>query len=385
MREQYTRGEVLFLAAYVVYVSASVLSFSKISRVIMFSGILEYLQYFAAIIALLKIFTEKIYNARNILIFIIIFFIGIYSSIESQDYSLICSIIFIFGLKDISFRDILKITFAVQIGVMGLTALCVWNGLIVNEKVGTIVWTETIVEDNDLLRYDLGYGHPNQISAIVFFTTMVYICLREKCHLVETVVCLIINYAVYQKTGSRTSFLIMIVFIPMMFWFSNKKRIQGGWKILLTISPIVIIAVAMAAQIFYDPDNELLSEVNTILSTRLSLGNDGFEKYGVTLFGQKIIYNSDYLQGPYNYIDCFYMRLLLDYGLVVFFLLLIACVITMYCLANCNQRVLCIAFLSVLVHGMIEASVLKIALQPFFLLMGCQGRNFDKSEERRIK
>lgn len=375
MKEYYTKGEILFFVAYIMYFAFSAFAVTKVITLTPISGILKYLQILAAVIAFFKIISEEQHDRKSMVIYLIVFVILLCSGINSGDIDMLISICFMIAMKDISYKNILKISTMIQVSIMIITALAIWNGAIENETLGNFVWQETVVGDSEGVRFNLGYVHPNTISSIVLFTTLMYMCIRKKCSVIEFVLCFLINYIVYQNTGSRTNLIMLVIFIPLMFWFLNKKRIQQYWKVLLVISPTVIAAIAMFMQIFYDETNEVFLELNEVLSSRLSLGHQAFLDYGITPFGQKITWVGEYIpELQYNYVDCSYMRFCLDSGIIFLILVLLASVLTMYRLIKSNERGLCIAFLAVLVHGMIEPTMFSIAIQPFYLLLGQRGK-----------
>lgn len=374
MKERYTKGEILYFSAYIVYFTVSVLGIANVIHLFPFSGVLGIMKICSALIVLLKIVWKEDVKRDNFLIFLFLISVVLIVCVNTGNFDLFCCLCFGYGMKDISYRTVLKISIIIQICVMFLTAVAIYGGLIQNEMVGTMVWTNTVIDEEAAGRYNLGYSHPNAISAIVLFTTLMYMCVRKKCTFFEGLLGLIINYLIYQKTGSRTCFLITIMFIPLMFYFLQKRKLQEYWKWLLRISPIFITLTAVFSQLFYDETNNIFLKINSILSGRLSLGHHGLMDYGITLFGQKIAWVGSNIPGvPYNFVDCSYVRILLDYGIIIFVVVFVLNIITMFKLVKLEEKGLCIAFLAFLVHNMIEPTIFTISIQPFFLLMGQTG------------
>ena len=101
--------------------------------------------------------------------------------------------------------------------------------------------------------------------------------------------------------------------------------------------------------------------------------------------GKKILWISDFNNEyglPYNIVDCAYMKILLENGIVVFIFLCIVIVMTMYYLVKMKNGKLCVAFLSLLVHSMVETSICDISWTPFCLLMG-QMAVLDNNKEQK--
>ena len=360
MNKTLTRGEILFFAAYIFYFAVNMIKRTGILNLILIPNVLGLLEILSVFIVALKILSEKAYKNRDFIVIVFTILLIFISCVCNANFDLFFSVCFMIGMKDISYQKMLKVTFLIQIVIFITIAAGILTKTIPNQLTGTMVWANTIIDDNAVGRYNLGFSHPNVASGVVLFSTLVYMCLRNRCSLAELFIALTVNYLVYQKTGSRTCFLMILVFLPFMYWFSNKKNMQKYWRVLLTIAPVIIILTAVFAQIFYNENNALLAKINTLLSGRLNLGHGGWLKYGITLFGQKItwIVNLGGEQGrPYDYVDSAYMRVLLENGLLVFILLCIMSVVTMRRFVRAGNGKFCIAFLALLVHAMVEISI----------------------------
>ncbi len=373
MKEKMMRDDMLFFTAYILYLIVVAIKNTQLWNIIPMPSVLELLRIGAVLIVCFKIVSCREYTGRQIIVFCFIIMIVFISCIQNKNFDLFYFVCFVFGIKDISYVRVLYITFIIYIMIIVVITISICTGILSNEAVGFAVWSDTMINGEFAERNTLGFGHPNKASAIVFFATMVYMCIRNKCSFLELVISFGINFMVYQKTGSRTCFLIIIIFLPLMYWFSNKKKFQKYWQVLFTIASLIIILTATLMQIYYDPNNAFFVEINSLLSSRLQLGHQGFLDYGITLFGQDIFWITDWNNEyglPYNYVDSAYMRVLLENGIIVYVFLCIAIVATMYSLAKREKGKLCIAFLALLVHSMVEMSIYNIAWSPFCLLMG---------------
>lgn len=373
MEEKMTRDDMLFFGAYILYIMVAVIKPTQLFGAFPFPGALELLRVCAVVIVCFKIISNQEYISRETLVFYLAVIITFISCMHSKNFDLFYFVCFSFGIKDISYSKVLRVTLFVHIIVIIMVVIGVSTGIISNEIKGDIVWSETMIDSEFVERNTLGFGHPNTASAVVFFTTIIYMCVKNGCSFLEFIISFGINFMVYQKTGSRTCFIITIIFLPLMYWFANKKTFHKYWQVLLTVAPVIIILVAILMQIYYDPNNEFFVEINSLLSSRLQLGHQGFLDYGITLFGQSILWISDWNNEyglPYNYVDSAYMRILLENGIIVYIFLCIFIVITMYYLAKKKERMLCIAFLALLVHSMVEMSLYDLSWSPFCLLIG---------------
>ena len=103
------------------------------------------------------------------------------------------------------------------------------------------------------------------------------------------------------------------------------------------------------------------------------MGRQGIEEYGLSLFGTKIEwvgYDADWESGmQYNYVDSSYLQIALEYGLIVLVIILILYAILIYASIRNKHTYLCWIVLIVLAFCVTEPRLVKIAYNPFLLLV----------------
>ncbi|MCD8020655.1 MAG: hypothetical protein LUF92_14075 [Clostridiales bacterium] len=117
--------------------------------------------------------------------------------------------------------------------------------------------------------------------------------------------------------------------------------------------------------------------MNIIFHDRLNYGHQGIENYGIHLFGQQIEWIGNgglgfvkqELEGAYNYVDCSYMKILLDYGLLVLLFAVIGYTLAVYQACRKNNIYLCLALSMVAVYSLIEPRLLEFGFNPFVLCL----------------
>ena len=129
--------------------------------------------------------------------------------------------------------------------------------------------------------------------------------------------------------------------------------------------------IILAAR-YYNPENPLLSRINTILNTRLSLGKKGFRKYGVSLLGTTVKYKTTggKLEEVKNYfnLDSSYLMILINFGILMFLVLLALFVWSSY-RAREEQDVLLLLLLTVIAAESFMENRLIQAQYDIFLLI----------------
>lgn len=164
-------------------------------------------------------------------------------------------------------------------------------------------------------RYAMGYGHPNMASAVLFFWTIMYFVVKRRLTVWNVVFGIAVNYWLYTYTGSRTSFLLTLLVLPLM-WCLDKyfKRI---WQKLFLLAAAFLPVGNVLLQICYRPESTVYSIFNKLLSGRIGLGHDGFYNFGVLFFGQTIVWNSSGTE--YNIVDNAYMYILVSFETIFIF------------------------------------------------------------------
>lgn len=373
MEERYTKSEILFLCAYILWFIPSMIARTRLVDIFgNVQTVFAYTEPLIWILLFLKILEDKDYLRKEIIIFILCMVVTLCASRSSGIIYIVWTIFFAFEMKNVRFYNIAKATLIMQGFIFILTIFLIYGGIIEDKVFGEVVWENTIiVQGKDNQRHDLGFGHPNTASAMLLFLSIVYLYLRKNIKLIEMMIVIILNYLLYMKTGSRTSFLLTILFLPFMWFMDNQKSFSVFWKKVFTGASIGIPFIALFGQIFYNPSNAIYASINQALSGRIRLGHDGFFEFGLKIFGQPIIWRTDTY---YNLVDCAYMKILLDLGVVFYILFAVGCFLAMLKLVKAEEKKLCVAFLAWMVFGMIEATILEISFGPFCLLLGQTAR-----------
>lgn len=95
--------------------------------------------------------------------------------------------------------------------------------------------------------------------------------------------------------------------------------------------------------------------------------------YGVSLIGQDIEWVgfniSETLTGTYNYVDCSYVKILLDHGILLLTVVLLAYGYILYQSVQKKEYYLTWIILIVLVFSITEPRLFDITFNPFFVLV----------------
>lgn len=161
----------------------------------------------------------------------------------------------------------------------------------------------------------------------------------------------------------------------MMFVFiigiiKKKKQHKILNCIATALYPVTAALVIVAS--FKYKSSSLLSALNIIINYRLKFNLQGFEQYGVSLFGQKIVSAEEYIDdnfiNHYFYIDCGYVYMLIGYGLLLFIIIMLMyTLLSRYAAVNDDIKLMSWCF-AICVFSIINNIMFNTALNPLLIL-----------------
>ena len=135
--------------------------------------------------------------------------------------------------------------------------------------------------------------------------------------------------------------------------------------------------IAMLGLPINDPDVETWSQINSFVNGRVRLANSAVNTYGVSLLGKQITWIGngglghiyDNLKETYNYVDCSYIKLLLEGGVLSFLLIIIGYTLAGRKAAKEGNIYLCMALAFIAIYSIIEPRLCEIGFNPFLLVL----------------
>ena len=237
--------------------------------------------------------------------------------------SLFFAIVYIISARDVSLKKILSLSAALCAFILVVVVLSSELGIIMN-------FTDR--RGDGTLRNPLGFRWVLFASTFYFeFVSIIVYLHKSKLRLITILMLGFIGWWLYYETDSRICFVLTetVIIIALLDKFRQHIHAENGLVLrtiirLLTVSFIVSATFAIVVTVLYNPDNELMSDINGLLANRLGLGQASLNQYGVSLFGIRGIEwighgrdafgNAQLLE--YNYVDCGYIVILQRYGVL---------------------------------------------------------------------
>ncbi len=367
VRQRFWRSEMLFLAAYSLWLVFAAFRLTYLRSILPITQYRDLAVDFSMILLALKFFVDGDLSPKTVAGLVII---GLFSVIlrHTEADQPLYMLLFLCSMRNVDYKKVFRTSIVIQAFVMAATVLSARYGVIKNDN-----W-----EMAGRIRYDWGYTFCTYGAHIAMFMSLVYMSIKRTLKTWQAVLLLGFNYLWYLGTNTNTD-LILFLFSVVGCYLISISRFgfaSGKFrKICFMLAGPVIAGVSITAQYLYDDSSNYWIMANDFVNGRLGLGHQGLMDYPLTLWGQKIrwVGAGSVKKHPdliYNYVDCSYLKYLLNYGIVFEILLLLGIVLLGKYVADQQNPGLQMAFLCWLIFGAIDAELFNLDFQPILLLLG---------------
>ena len=351
-----------FLAACFIFISTVILFDTQlrgISGLSLVFSIARNLTYIITIFKLLLDFIQKKFSISEILFVVIItIFLGIIC-VTSGLNNLLIYWAFIVAAHDIKTEILIKICFYSHIfSLIAIFGLCFIGILPDNIN----------IRSDGTIRHSLGFFYGGLLSHFVMYTLLLYVYIRQKkIKLVEIVLMAVFSLFIYIATDTKSPFALSIILLVLTFILRSvplNNKFNNAFKIFSAlIGPTSILLITFLSK-KYNDSNQILFNLNELLSGRLALGHRAFSEIGISIFGRHVIWD---VGSGYNYVDSSYIKAIFDYGII--FGLFLAAILTVIGI-KINKKadiwaLLCLTI--VCIHSMFDDQLLWMGSNSFML------------------
>ena len=351
----------LYLIAKNLEISSAYYTYAWLPQTLM---ILRYISY--ALIIFISLCLTR-YSAKVFKRYVICMLAFLMISLTAGSVTIFFNFMFIFAAKDIPIEKLIKFVVAFQT----IISFCIFLGSLT----GVIAdWTYQIA---GRFRHSMGYGYPNAIPSIYFYM-MLTVCylMRERIKIWHLVVFELINYLLFYYTNTRTAFVLTAIALVVLWAtkFMKKTLVPNVFDRIIYVHSVYLIAFfSILMCYFFNSENIYMGMIDSFISNRLSMGHNALMINNLTLFGQKIQwygfgglgYTITELAGEYNHVDCSYVKILLDNGIVMLALAIIGYMFVANEELIKGNRYFCIALLFANLYAIIEPRYIETGFNPF--------------------
>lgn len=263
----------------------------------------------AAVMAIYEYFNIKNngitrYSVAECVIYVVLFAISVQGGLNFFNF------VFIFLIigRNLDFKK--------TADYQAITIVCVLLFIILSAKMHFI---PNIISTWIREREALGFNQVNHAACFLIgaFMLRAYAAGKDM-KATELFLWMVSSFWIYQKTDSRVSwyatlFLCLLLVLQKDFPEFLPKRKYLSVAICMTF--VIIAAVSILLMLKYSPDIPAMAKLDNLLTFRIRLSYEAFNKFGVTALGRRIL--SSHSEDPI-WVDNFYARILIQYGCIMF-------------------------------------------------------------------
>lgn len=262
----------------------------------------------------------KNYTAQLLVFFLFGLCISFTSFYVTKDKTILNILLIMFFFSSYSKKTVVKSFLVVNILSFAI--------IIISNKLGLL--NSVFVQNGSFssIKNSLGFIHPNTLGITLLIINLLLVYLyREKLKVWHVLGINFINLYFYHFSGARTSMALIILTYIMwaLFKYSTVRLLTPG-KLVLAYSILILFLFffsyysSMSSSLFVT--KTFLSHLDELLTGRLTLGNMFIQEYGINLVGHQVSFSSldnlIYSTGNnYRILDNSYLKLLINYGLIV--------------------------------------------------------------------
>lgn len=227
-------------------------------------------------------------------------------------------------------------------------------------------------------RYGLGFKYATYLPAITFSCIILYgYIYSDKISYLYLISCTMLEIILFVLTDAR--FLCPLGIAAALALFISTRPGINLMPILKFVPLLFVIFPLISYQIavMYSPANELLYQLNSLLSSRLQLSQNAIEIWGVSFLGADVESNTiTWVNGvaslpeEVNVVDSSYISSLISYGLIVTIIFLAGYALIAAKAVESGDSALLMALLMVSIMGLIEPRLLVLEYNPLIISIG---------------
>lgn len=360
----YKIHERIYLTGLFLWIFQEILSRSEYLNILS-HGTLSILRFSGLALIIFQGVLLSKYNIRRALLGILIVWFTVWIGYNASEMYLLDFSIVIYFAKDIPFKKLIKAIVVMQIGIM----LFILGSWFIHILPSVVTYREGSA------RYNLGYSWTTYSAQMFFYITCMYIGIKgENFTIFHTVTFFIPTCLLYKLTDTKSPFYIGVLLLVLITAMNmSNKKIKGN--LALRVSVLSILPI-FSYLIYFATTNYLkypsLRELNVILTGRLRLGYTAILQYGVHPFSQVVHFeHSRNLIGVnFLFVDSSYVQLILKYGYVWFFLLLILVEILLARLMKIGDKYMIIGMIFIIIHATFDPQFYELFYNGYLILIG---------------
>lgn len=303
------------------------------------------------------------HSVRDWLLILALLLLGGIIYRRTGEKAAIAAVAVIVGMKNIPLERLMKVGLSVWGGTFLFSIIRALLGfydgvVVVHEKLGL----------GPIIRYSLGYTHPNVLHVTWFILVMliIYVCRPHGKKLYRSALLLFAgNLYIFLYSISYTGILIVTAYLMLILYFDIRKKLVWPEKAaaLLLFAFCVVFPIAGPFLL----KGKAFQFFNRLLSTRFELVYNNFSQNKVTLFGTYIPPNPEVNLS----LDSSFAYMLMFYGIIAFVLCVGLYAFSIYYCMSHNRLQETAILLGTAIAGITEQFLYNLSFKNLtFFIMG---------------
>ncbi|MGY3778708.1 hypothetical protein [Isobaculum melis] len=237
------------------------------------------------------------------------------------DPRLFFSLLFLLGLKPQNIESIVKTSFYTKL-ILCIIVFFITKQLNLQNEI-------MYFRDGSIFRENFIFSHPNSLGLVAMSLSFEFLYIHRFTKIKNLFLYLIIfilNYVIYQFCYSRSSYMSVII---LLFLLSFHELLKLRFLSRVTqYVPYIFPAFSLYWAVNYHLNSWFYPFLDNVLSGRVRLSNYFYKEYGISFLGYPIEIISTEIASKIRFqmtyvLDSAYIRILLQYGVIVFVLLVV--------------------------------------------------------------
>lgn len=378
-------GEKLFFFAYTISLFCSFIINTTFMQYIPVRY-LNWLNYLMILILILKVVVFDHLMPKQLLLSGLLLMLAIYSWRKTNLTLLMVMVAYILAAKGISFLKIVKRYF--DINFVMIVGVSLYSLLGIIRNLG--------FERDGFIRHSMGVDYPTDFAAYVLYLTVAYLFLNySRLNYFHYIGVIVLAVCLNLITNARLDVYMLLISL-IVIWIAKRADDPQNLIARTTVSAFWSLSIILPYGYFlltefFDPQNKIFTQLNRILSGRLLYGHLALDRYGLTIFGQRVIEHGwGGVEGleqfrnarfKYFFIDSTFIRLFVIYGAVLGIFIISVLVIISVRETLKHNYVFPAIILIITISSLIDQHLLEITFNPFLLAL-LANTNKNNPEER---
>lgn len=337
----------------------------------------RYIKYLAYLLLAIKIVWDC-YDYGKLMVAIGYVSLFAVSAFQAKEFSFALFFLLFIATIGCDGKKIIYVSILAQTIILFTSIIAAELGMVVNYNFSEVTRK----------RFGLGFAWCTTAPILFYFIVLGYIYIRgKKFRWYEALVLEFVNIWLYTQTNTRMTFFvetIFLLFFAIQSLWRNPWRILSAFKGIWVAMPFICAFLSIILTLLFDDKSLIWLKLNSVLSGRLNLGLCAIKKYGFTLFGQQIDWiGSSSLNDTnigYNYVDCSYLQIALNYGWIALVLILLIYTLAIYRACKENDYWLVFVLIFVLIHSLTEPRLYNFAFNVLSFVALTNIRNIESED-----